>query len=146
MSEKVWWIPRESWPLFPSETFILKSGGEEKTITYRIGEDQAMALLMLEGHVIMLNSASDEPEGRCGLFVFCSDTFYPAADAEPIPAVGFGEDKEFWSLYDLVREHGYLGAVYWVALRRKLLPMFGFDEHLKEKGLWLEEMDSWEKG
>jgi hypothetical protein len=82
-----WWPDRENWPTFPPQPPY-----EIKGVTYidRLGVEEALALLLLEGYVIPLNGAPKEKEGRCGLCVQCSDVFYSAtADAEPLPAVGF---------------------------------------------------------
>ncbi len=135
MSDDNWWPDRKDWPEFPTEEWIRPDGTVH---TYRFGTETAMALLLLEEHVIMLNA-----NGTCGLFVNCSDTFfYASADAEPIPPVGFNQDPIFWELYDLVREHDYLGATKWCSLRRGILPLKKYQDRMVEAGLWCDKLEA----
>lgn len=139
MEDERWWPKRKDWPEFPEEEIHTGSG---ETFKHRLCEDQAMALLMLEEYVIMLNA-----DGKCGLFVNCSDTFYYAcADAEPIPPVGFGDDKVFWELYDLVRLYGGIGSVKWCAIRRNTRPLRKYLDLIRDEGLWCERMEALSEG
>lgn len=134
MEDNQWWPDRENWPEFPIEELLSNT---EKSFKHRFGEEQAMALLMLEEYVVMLNA-----KGQCGLFVNCSDTFYYAcADAEPIPPVGFGNDEIFWELYDLVRLHGGIGAIKWCAIRRNARPLKKYLDQIRDEGIWCERME-----
>jgi len=141
MSDELkWWPVRAHWPTFAAETYRSPDGSE---VAYRPYEDEALALLLLNGNLVPLNAAPKEKEGRCGLFVQCSDVFYPASsDAEPLPALGCGEDTDFWALYDLVREHGWPGAMRWCALRREIRPLKHWCDRLREVGLWDEKMEA----
>jgi hypothetical protein len=135
-----WWPDRENWPTFPPQPPYEING-----VTYidRLGVEEALALLTLEEYVIPLNGAPKEKEGRCELCVQCSDVFYSAsADAEPLPAVGFADDPVFWELYDLVREHGWPGAMRWCALRREIRPLKHWCDRIREAGLWDEKMEA----
>jgi hypothetical protein len=133
-----WWPDRENWPTFPPEPPYEIKG---ETYIDRLGVEEALALLLLEEYVVPLNAAPDVKEGRCGLFVQCSDVFYSAsADAEPLPAVGFADDPVFWDLYDLVREHGWPGAMRWCALRREIRPMEHWCDLIRAAGLWDEKI------
>lgn len=127
-AKKIWWPKREDWPLFEPTLYQGK--------LYRTGLDEAISLLILEEYVILLN-ASDV----CGLFVNCSDAFfYASADAEAIPPVGFRKDEIVWKLYDMIKDHGYLGAIKWVSIQRKMLPLKEYRGKLVEAGLWCEEL------
>lgn len=135
MSDDNWWPERKNWPEFPTQEWTKPDGTVH---TYRFETEAAMALLLLEEHVIMLNA-----NGTCGLFVNCSDTFfYASADAEPIPPVGFNQDPIFWELYDLVREHDYLGATKWCSLRRGILPLKKYQDRMVEAGLWCDKLEA----
>ena len=134
MSKEQWWPNRENWPEFPEHVMEYRDG---KVFRDRLYTDRAMALLILEEHVIMLNA-----EGHCGLFVACNDVFYPAADAEKLDPVGFGKDEVFWLLYDLVRYHGGVGAIKWCALKRNLRPMKKYEDSIRDEGLWCERMEA----
>lgn len=135
MEDNQWWLSRERWPEFPMEELLSNT---ERAFNHRFGEEQAMALLILEEYVVMLNA-----KGQCGLFVNCSDTFYYAsADAEPIPPVGFGKDEIFWELYDLVRLHGGIGAIKWCAIRRNAKPLKKYLDQIRDEGIWCERMEA----
>ena len=135
MEDNQWWLSRERWPEFPMEELLSNT---ERAFNHRFGEEQAMALLILEEYVVMLNA-----KGQCGLFVNCSDTFYYAsADAEPIPPVGFGKDEIFWELYDLVRLHGGIGAIKWCAIRRNARPLKKYLDQIRDEGIWCERMEA----
>lgn len=135
MSERQWWPDRENWPEFPEHVVGFSEG---KVFKNRLYEERAMALLMLEEFVIMLNA-----DGRCGLFVCCNDTFcYASADAEPIPPVGFGKDEIFWELYDLVRSHGAIGSIKWCAIRRNARPLKKYVDQMRDEGIWCEKMEA----
>ena len=135
MKEDQWWPNDDSWPEFPEKEIKM---GDGKSFKHRLCEDQAMALLLLEGYVSMLNAG-----GQCGLFVNCNDVFCPAsADAEPMPPVGFGKDEVFWELYDLVRLHGWIGSVKWCSIRRNLRPLNRYLDEIRDAGLWCEKMDA----
>lgn len=135
MEDNQWWLSRERWPEFPMEELLSNT---ERAFNHRFGEEQAMALLILEEYVVMLNA-----KGQCGLFVNCSDTFYYAsADAEPIPPVGFGKDEIFWELYDLVRLHGGIGAIKWCAIRRNARPLKKYLDQIRDEGIWCERMET----
>ena len=135
MEDNQWWLSREHWPEFPMEELLSNT---ERAFNHRFGEEQAMALLILEEYVVMLNA-----KGQCGLFVNCSDTFYYAsADAEPIPPVGFGKDEIFWELYDLVRLHGGIGAIKWCAIRRNARPLKKYLDQIRDEGIWCERMET----
>jgi hypothetical protein len=136
MSDDVpnWWPKREDWPSFDPVLFNGK--------LYRTGIEEAISLLILEEYIILLN-ASDV----CGLFVNCSDTFaYACADGEPIPPVGFRQDELVWKLYDMIKDYGYLGAVKWVSIQRKMLPLKEYRDGLVEAGLWCEELQRFAEG
>jgi hypothetical protein len=135
MEENQWWPERKEWPEFLEETYYLH---DEIALSQRFEVNQAMALLILDNHVVMLNQ-----KGGCGLFVNCSDTFfYATADAEPIPPVGFGNDDIFWELYDLVRKNGYIGAAKWCSLRRGILPIKRYQDRMVEAGLWCDKLEA----
>ena len=135
MKEDKWWPDRRHWPPFYPERIFLQNG---EFFDDRLHTDEAMALLLLEGYVFMLNA-----NGYCGLYVNCNDTFYYAsADAEPLPLIGFGEDGPFWELYDLVRIYGGLGAIKWSALRRGMVPLETYVREMAEAGLWCEKMEA----
>ena len=135
MEENNWWPARENWPEFPESEINIGNG---KTFKHRLHEDQAMALLILEEYVVMLNAKE-----QCGLFVSCSDTFYYAcADAEPIPPVGFGDDKIFWELYDLIRLHGDIGGIKWCSIRRNARPIKRYVDQIRDANLWCERMEA----
>ena len=135
MNEKHWWPDRENWPEYPEHVVEFRDG---KIFKNRLYEERAMALLMLEEIVIMLNA-----DGKCGLFVACSDVFYTScADAEPIPPVGFGKDEIFWELYDLVRSHGGIGSIKWCAIRRNARPLKKYIDQMRDEGLWCENMEA----
>jgi hypothetical protein len=135
MEDNQWWPERKDWPELPAEEWITPDG---KVTSHRFDTEQAMALLLLNEHVIMLNAG-----GTCGLFVNCSDIFfYASADAEPIPPIGFGKDDIFWELYDLVREHDYLGATKWCSLRRGILPLKKYQDRMVEAGLWCDKLEA----
>lgn len=135
MNEKHWWPDRENWPEYPEHVVEFRDG---KIFKNRLYEERAMALLMLEEIVIMLNA-----DGKCGLFVACSDVFYTScADAEPIPPVGFGKDEIFWELYDLVRSHGGIGSIKWCAIRRNARPLKKYVDQMRDEGLWCEKMEA----
>lgn len=130
-----WWPDRSEWP----EYGPVDCGGRP----VRIMTSAALALLMLEDIVVTL--WAEEAGGgvhTVGLYVLCSDTFaYACADSEPIPPVGFGQDEPFWRLYDLVRKHGCQGATAWCVERRQTRPIEPVVRHLKEAGLWTNEME-----
>jgi hypothetical protein len=135
MEDNRWWPERKDWPEFPIEEWSAANG---MVFRHRLNTDQAMALLMLDEHVIMLNA-----DGTCGLFVNCSDTFFTStADAEPIPPIGFGEDDIFWELYDLIRGHDYLGVTKWCSLRRGFLPLKKYQDKIVEAGLWCDKLEA----
>jgi len=132
--ERTWWPNRQDWPSFEPVTYH----GE----LYRERIEEAISLLILEEYVFLLNAS-----GACGLFVNCSDTFaYATADGEAIPPIGFGEDEPVWELYDMIKAHGYLGAVKWISIRRKMLPLKQYRVRLTEAGLWCEELQRLEDG
>ena len=107
---------------------------------FRMPEDALVVLLAAEV-VVPLNGGES---GIC-LQVLCNDTFcYACADAEPIPPIGFGEegDEPFWKLWDLWKaDHDY-GAMQWCILQRKMRPLREWEETLKKRGLWTEEMEA----
>ncbi len=136
MTEKKWWPDINSWPKYTEEYAF--TFGKGKITKYRRGIKEAISLLILENYIVLLNA-----HNKCGLFVICNDTFYPAsADAEPLPTVGFGNDDAIWSLYDLVREHGYLGSVKWCSIMRGQRPLDNYIMDMKAKGIWCEKLES----
>lgn len=135
ITENKWWPNRENWPEFPMEELLSNT---DKAFNHRLGEEQAMSLLILEEYVSMLNA-----DGTCGLFVNCSDVFYYAcADAEPIPPIGFKKDEVFWELYDLIRVHGGIGAIKWCSIRRNARPLQRYVDQIRDADLWCERMEA----
>ena len=128
-----WWPERENWPEFPMESFTGKDG---HTDTYRPGAVEALALLLLEEYVVPLNGAPEVKGGRCGLFVHIDDML------EPLPIVGTANDRDFWSLYDIVRAYGLKGAVLWLAVRRTTKPAKKWCDMLREANLWSENLEA----
>ena len=135
MEECNWTLDTENWPEFKNP--------DDK---FRTAE--ALSLLISSEFVIPLAaktppSVDGTQKSVVGLYVNCSDIFYPAADAEPLPLIGFTEQDEqsFWELYYLARKHGFLGVTKWVSLKRKALPMFHMKNKLKEL-IWCDKLQS----
>jgi len=105
-----------------------------------MGQEALALLLTRDGLLYTLSKDSAKP--NMVIHVNCNDTFYYAcADSEELPDPEWDHDG-FWSFYDLVREHGGIGAIKWAALRRKQLPIGPHIKSLKELGLWDEDLES----
>ena len=106
----------------------------------RMPEDALVVLLAAE--VVIPLSGNDGK--TIGLYVFCNDTFVRAADAEPIPPIGFGEDMDqpFWDLWDRWVADRTWGPVQWIALRRGYRPLPQVVDSMKAAGAWTDEMES----
>jgi len=116
MSESDWWMERADWPQRPEL-------------------EEAVALLLLEDHLVLLDA-----KGVAGLYVNCGDTFaYAYADAEPLPS---GDERSIWALYDLIRRHGERGAILWCCQRRGGRPLPEVEKLLREAGCWASELDA----
>lgn len=103
--------------------------------------DIAIGLLLTHGDLVALRAMDSEGEDTIGLFVNCSDVFaWGCADCEPAPLVGWGEDEDFWRLYEMARTDW--GSAKWVALKRKLRPQKPVEARIRKLGLWDDEWDS----
>lgn len=135
-----WWPERKDWPEFPP----VKEWEDRDSSSlrgFRLGADQALALLLLEDIVVTLNGG----EKGIVLQVICSDVFYwGTADSQRIPPLGFGADgdKPFWDLYDSVRKNGEWGAVHWCCLQRKMRPQPPVERSMRDMGAWDDEMEA----
>lgn len=135
MEEGSWTLNIENWPEF-------------KNPDDRFRTTEALALLISSEHIIPL-AAKTQPDSNgnqefvTGLFVNCSDVFYPAADAQPLPLIGFSKKDEdlFWDLYHLTRQYDWLGVVKWVCLQRNDLPMLSIKNQLKKTN-WCDRLQS----
>lgn len=137
MDDEHWWPTPDKWPAYPE-------GPLYEDVLWRPGMNEALALLILEG-IVFAASPCHQCGGSPRLSVECNDLFYWAcASAEGLPPLGFGydEEKPFWHLYDLVREHGVTGSHIWCCLRRGLRPQTPIVESWKRSGLWSSELEA----
>ncbi len=98
-------------------------------------EDLLVAYLLVED-VLFVGSS-----GR--ICVLINDTFVHAADAEEIDCSESGD--EIIDIYERYKANDWLGVIAWVMEKRKLQPLKRYVDQLKEKGLWKEEYDTYEK-
>lgn len=139
-----WWPPRERWPEFPPEEWAELPDDERvraRLEGWRPGDSEALALLILEDVVVVLNG------GKAGMTVqvMCNDLFYWAcADSEPIPPTGFGADMDrpFWDLYDAYRLRGPAGVTEWCCLRRGMRPQAPIEREMREAGTWTAQLEA----
>lgn len=118
-----WWPAPESWPEANGNT--------------RLWPEAAVALMLLSDDVVVVNGAK--------LVVLCNGLFYwECADAEPLPTVGYEDDREelFWQLYERIRANPKWGSAQWCILQRKQKPQKAIEEEMKEEGAWLPEFDT----
>ena len=140
--DREWWPPREQWPLYAGEDVDCSKWGDGSRgiERWRLMHEQATALMLAADYVFlsgpggMMYSKSDR--SPAALWVNVNDTFaYACADCEPVPQPEADPDG-FWSLYDMVREHGHDGAVVWAARRRGETPIPPVLARLRMAGLW----------
>lgn len=139
--DREWWPPREQWPLYEGEDVDVSGlPGRDGVERWRLMHEQATALTLAADYIFMSGPGgmmySESDRRPAALWVNVNDTFaYACADCEPVPQPEADPDG-FWSLYDLVREHGGLGAVAWAARRRNATPLPPVVDSLRAAGLW----------